>query len=255
MAQERPLILISNDDGIEARGIHALAQVAAHYGDVVVVAPNKGYSGQSHSITVGSDLQVTNYDMGIDNVKCYKVSGSPVDCIKLGYHALVDRKPTIVLSGINHGSNTSSSVHYSGTMGAVREGALLGIRGMGFSLADDDKEANLDNAMNVANRLISWLLQCNTPVSTFFSVNMPTCTPQGIKTVRMAAGHWREDYHMAEDPWNGKHYWLIGTFINDEPSSTETDEYWLNKGYVTVCPIKLDVTSDEVYEQLKNEVF
>ena len=252
----RPLILISNDDGIQSAGIRVLAQIASGYGDVVVVAPNKGYSGQSHSITVGTSLCVTNYDMGISGVKSYMVSGSPVDCIKLGYHALVDRTPTLVLSGINHGNNISSSVHYSGTMGAVREGALLGVKGMGFSFDDNDASADLSHAIPIVDKLIAWLLSSNMPTDIFFSVNIPAnIQPKGIRAVKMAMGHWREDYHMAEDPWNGKHYWLIGTYINDNPSDTETDEYWLRQGYATVCPIKLDVTATEAYNILQKEIF
>lgn len=256
MTTDKPLILISNDDGIQVRGIQALAKVAAKYGDVVVVAPDKGYSGQSHSITVGNSLKVTDYNIGIDGVKAYMVSGSPVDCIKLGYHALVSRKPAIVLSGINHGSNTSSSVHYSGTMGAVREGALLGIKGMGFSLANNDETADLTTSMQIADKLIAWLLAEKISADTYFSVNIPSVEKvQGIKIVRMSDGHWREDYHMAEDPWNGKHYWLVGTFINDEPNATDTDEYWLMKNYVTLCPLKLNVTATDVYERIKNIEF
>ncbi len=256
MTDSKPLILISNDDGIQSRGIRALAQIASEYGDVIVVAPDKGYSGQSHSITVGAQLRVRNYDMKLSGVKSYMVSGSPVDCIKLGYHALVGRKPTLVLSGINHGNNISSSVHYSGTMGAVREGALLGVKGMGFSFDDNDDTADLSHALPIVSKLIDWLLHTDIQSNIFYSVNIPAnCKPQGIRAVRMAEGHWREDYHMAEDPWNGKHYWLVGTFINDNPSDTETDEYWLKQGYATICPVKLDVTATEIYQQLKKETF
>lgn len=239
----RPLILISNDDGINAKGIRALAEVAALYGDVVVAAPNKGYSGQSHSITVGAPLRVHEVDMKIEGVRGLMVYGSPVDCIKLGYHGLVDREPDLILSGINHGTNTSSSVHYSGTLGAVREAALLGVKGVGFSLDDEDDDADFTEAKRVANVVIAWALK-DAQQGIFYSVNIPTKENQvkGIKPVRLAGGYWREDYHCAEDPSGDKYYWLMGTFVDTTANATDTDEYWLGKGYATICACKLDVS-------------
>lgn len=248
MTQSKPLILISNDDGIQAPGIHALASVAARYADVIVVAPDRGYSGQSHSFTVDAPLRVRDYDMKIDGVTAFMVGGSPVDCIKLGVHGLVPRRPQLILSGINHGSNTSSSVHYSGTLGACREAALLGIMGIGFSIDDEDVDADMTDACNVASKIIEWALSAPQKTGVFYGVNIPSgCKPLGIKPVRLAAGHWHEDYHMSRDPWNSRYYWLVGTFVDDAPGATDTDVYWLRKGYATICPCRLDVTD---YDEL-----
>jgi len=250
MATERPLILISNDDGIEAKGIKELAKVASKYGEVVVAAPNKGYSGQSHSITVGTPLRVRKHDMGIEGVTGLMVWGSPVDCIKLGYHGLVSRKPSLVLSGINHGTNTSSSVHYSGTLAAAREGALLNVKGIGFSIDDENKDADFSHAIKVVDKVIEWALKESTPSNIFYSINIPSGSEiKGIKPVRLASGYWREDYHSAEDPDGDRYYWLIGTFVDTTKEANNTDEYWLKQGYATICPCKLDVTD---YDELKN---
>ncbi|MCQ2230108.1 MAG: 5'/3'-nucleotidase SurE [Bacteroidales bacterium] len=251
MTAERPLILISNDDGIEAKGIKVLAEVAAKYGDVVVAAPNKGYSGQSHSFTVGAPLRVRKYDMGIPGVDGLMVWGSPVDCIKLGYHGLVSRKPDLILSGINHGTNTSSSVHYSGTLAAAREAALLGVKGIGFSIDDESKDADFTHALPIVERVISWALGDNGPSNVFYSVNIPYGNNiRGIKTVRIANGYWREDYHSAEDPDGDKYYWLMGSFIDTTKDAQDTDVYWLQQGYATLCPCMLDATNYTEMERL-----
>lgn len=251
----RPMIMISNDDGIRAKGIKALAEVASKYGDVVVVAPDGSYSGQSHSMTVGAALRLSDYDMGIDGVEGMMVGGSPVDCIKLGYH-LVDRKPDLILSGINHGSNTSSSVHYSGTLGAVREAALLGVKGVGFSVSDYSEDADFSEAKRVADIVIAWALTDACKKGVFYGVNVPVVDKvKGIKPVRLAGGFWREDYHCAEDPWGEKYYWLVGTFVDTTKGATDTDEYWLSQGYATICPCKIDVTDYSELEQMTETSF
>lgn len=253
MDQQRPLIMISNDDGIQARGIAALARVASRVADVVVVAPDRGYSGQSHSITVCKPLAVLQYNIGIQGVKALMVSGSPVDCVKLGVHALVDRTPSLILSGINHGSNTSSSVHYSGTMAVVREAALLGIPSVGFSLCDEDEDADFTQAMIVADEIIQWILNSPTTNGIFYGVNVPTGMVKGIKPVRLAGGYWHEEATVASDPWGKKYYWLNGDFIDTTPDATDTDQYWLMQGYATICPCKIEVTSFETLQLLKTK--
>lgn len=254
MFQERPLIMISNDDGIHSRGIRLLAEVASRHGDVLVVAPNREYSGQSHSITVGDALTVVEHDLHIPGVKGYAVSGSPVDCIKLGFHALTaGRRPSLVLSGINHGSNLSSSVHYSGTLGAAREGALLGVPSFGFSVNDYAPDADMSHAASVADRVISWALSSQLPSDIFFGVNVPKGPVKGLRPARIANGHWREDYHSAVDPWGSTYYWLIGTFIDDD-DDPQRDTLLVEQGYATISAIRVDVNAHFNFDSLCNNI-
>lgn len=244
MYPDRPLIMISNDDGIHSSGIRALAQVASKYGDVIVAAPDHEYSGQSHSITVGEALKVDAFDLGLPDVKGYAISGSPVDCIKLASHALTEgRTPSLVLSGINHGSNLSSSVHYSGTLGAAREGALLGIKAAGFSVDDYSPVADMSQAIAIADKVIPWLLQTDLPSGVFYGVNVPKGPVKGLRHARIANGHWREDYHSAVDPWGTRYYWLVGSFIDDD-NAPDRDTLLVSQGYATISAIRVDVNAD-----------
>lgn len=245
--------MITNDDGIDARGIHVLTKIASEYADVVVCAPNKGYSGQSHSITVMAPLTVA--ERTIDGAhKAYAVGGSPVDCIKLGYHALVDRKPVLVLSGINHGSNASASVHYSGTLGGAREAAMLGVRGLGFSLCDYSKDADFGAVEPIIKRVIEAALKMTDDEGTYYNVNIPCGEVKGLKVCRVANGMWREDPTEFTDPYGQKYYWLEGTFCNVDNGPQDTDDYWLSQGYATISPCQLEVTNFDRMAQLEKEL-
>ncbi len=236
-----PLIMITNDDGISAEGIKLLAHIAKRFGDVVVVAPDGANSGKSHSITVCQPLKVSETNH-IQGVQCFAVSGTPVDCVKIGVHTLLPRKPDLILSGINHGGNYSSSVHYSGTLGATREAAMLNILGIGFSYCDYGRNINLGESERIIEHVIETSLESSLSRSTFYSVNIPIGIVKGLKECRIAAGHWNEASVSFEDPYAQKYYWLEGTYINDEDSATDTDMYWLSKGYATISPITLDTT-------------
>lgn len=248
----RPLILITNDDGIQAKGIRTLVDVASKYGEVVVVAPNKSYSAKSHAMTICAPLESVPYN-SFSNATAYMVAGTPVDCVKLALNLLVQRRPDLILSGINHGTNASSSVHYSGTIGAAREAALLGIKGIGFSLDDFDDDADFSVAARVADNLIGYFLKSNLPTNDFYNVDVPVGEIKGLKVCRAANSHWREDADHFLDPWGKDYYWLKGNFINDEPDATDTDLYWLQQGYATLTPCKLDFNDYELIEKMKQE--
>lgn len=245
-----PLIMITNDDGIQAKGIQTLVNVSRRYGEIVVVAPNSSYSAMSHAMTINKPL-VTKVDNRFGtNIKAYSVAGTPVDCIKLGYHGLVPRRPNIILSGINHGCNSSSSVHYSGTIGAAREAALLGIRGVAISLDDYDDDADFTNAEGVVGRTVERILNSDFVPNVFYNINIPKGEVVGLKVCRAAIGHWLEQPIKASDPFGSDYYWLDGHYINDEPNATDTDVYWLNKKYATITPCKIDVCDYDLISQL-----
>ncbi len=241
--------MVTNDDGIEARGIRELVRAASVHGDVIVVAPNKGYSGQSHSITVMAPLTADRRSDVEGAAEAYAVGGSPVDCIKLGVYALASRRPDLVLSGINHGSNASASVHYSGTLGAAREAAMLGIKSIGFSLCDYEANADFTQTKALAERLIGRILQAEGDAGIYYNVNVPKgAEVKGLKVCRVALGKWYEKPTKFTDPFGRDYYWLDGTYANID-SNGDTDDACLAQGYATISACKLDVTD---YDRLRS---
>lgn len=250
--KKRPLILITNDDGIKAGGLVALVEVAKKIGDVVVVVPNESYSAMSHAITVKHPLYVKEIKQK-KGVALYKVTGTPVDCIKLSINKLLDRLPDIVVSGINHGSNSSVSIHYSGTMGAAREGAINGIPSVGFSLLSHSYDADFTHTKPFVKKILKHILANGLPEGTYLNVNVPNISKiKGLKVCRQAKGKWVEELIEREDPRNRKYYWLTGYFKNFEPDATDTDEWALDHGFVSVVPGSIDTTDYQHYDQLKN---
>lgn len=248
-----PLILVTNDDGIKAGGLEALVKMLMTIGDVVVVAPNESYSGMSHAITVKSPLyaKLVKDKQGL---KLYKVNGTPVDCVKLAINVLLDRKPDIVVSGINHGTNSSISLHYSGTVGAAREGALNEVPAIGLSLLNYKYDADFSEAVKVADSLVNMVLKDKLPKGTFLNVNIPDVKKlKGAKVVRQSKGKWVEEFVEREDPRGRKYYWLTGRFENLEPEAKDTDEYYLSKGYASIVPCHLDATNFNLIAYLKDE--
>lgn len=251
----RPLVLITNDDGIKAGGLKALVEMAMKYADVVVVAPNQSYSGMSHSITIKIPLYAKMIREK-EGFKLYKINGTPVDCIKLSVNTLLSRRPDFVLSGINHGSNASASIHYSGTMGAAREAALLGIPAIGFSLLDHSYEADFTAAAYFAEQIFLKALRMGMEPGSYWNVNIPTGNKlNGIKVCRQANGRWMEQFIEREDPRRRKYYWLTGYYQNLEPEATDTDEYWLANDYVAVVPCTLDATNHGELKSMDENMF
>jgi len=250
--KERPLILITNDDGIKAGGLVALVEVAKKIGDVVVVVPNESYSAMSHAITVKHPLYVKEIKHK-KGVALYKVNGTPVDCIKLAINKLLDKAPDIVVSGVNHGSNSSVSIHYSGTMGAAREGAINGIPSVGFSLLSHSYDADFSHTKPFIKKILKHVLANGLPEGTYLNVNVPNIRKlKGVKVCRQARGKWVEELIEREDPRKRKYYWLTGYFKNFEPEAVDTDEYALENGFVSVVPCTIDTTDYKHYDNLKN---
>lgn len=239
----RPLILITNDDSIEAPGIRRLAECVRAMGDVYMVAPQHPRSGQSAAITVGSPLRINELASDIDGVRIFTVNGTPVDCIKLGIHAIVPRKPDVIFSGINHGSNSGVNVTYSGTMGAVFEGCLQGIPSVGFSLLHHSMKADFSMCTAFVAAIAAKVIEKGLPEGVCLNVNIPSrVMPEGIRVCRATRGRWSDEYRRYLDPAGVPFYWLTGNFINEEPDATDTDEYWLKRRYISVVPVRSDWT-------------
>ncbi len=242
---EKPLILVTNDDSISAPGIKALCEVAKTFGDVVVVAPDKPQSGMGHAITINQMIRVnrTNYHSGTEE---YAISGTPVDCVKMAVNYLMPKKPDLIVSGVNHGSNASVNVIYSGTMSAAVEGAMEGIPSIGFSLLDYSVEADFEPSQHYLKLIIEKVLKMGLPEGTCLNVNIPKLPldlMRGIKVCRQANGNWVETFEERQDPYGKPYYWLAGEFTNFEPDAEDTDLFALENGYVSVVPIQFDLTA------------
>lgn len=244
--------MVTNDDGVSARGIEALARTASQFGDVIVVAPDSPQSAKSSALTVNAPLYITPHHP-CGQAKVYSVNGTPVDCVKLGMYALFSsRRPDLILSGINHGSNAAVNNIYSGTMGAVMEGCILGIPSVGFSLLDHNPEACLDPVLPMVSEVVGRVLSSGLPQGVCLNVNFPAgCLPEGLKVVRAAAGRWTEEYATMSTPSGKPFYWLTGRFQNDEPDNPDTDEYWLSRRCATVVPVRPDQTAADAIDEIK----
>ncbi|MDC1105936.1 5'/3'-nucleotidase SurE [Prolixibacteraceae bacterium] len=248
---ERPLILITNDDGVDAKGIQCLTSFVQDLADVVVVAPNGPRSGQSSAITVDRPLRL-RVEKEVEGLTIYSCSGTPVDCVKLALNKVMDRYPDLVLSGINHGLNTSVSVIYSGTMGGAMEGAIHGIPSIGFSLDNYHKDADFDAMRSVVRTMVANVLSQGLPAGVCLNVNAPKGEVKGIEVCRQARGKWSEEFEKRVDPHNREYYWLSGYFDNAEVHAQDTDEHLIKRGYASVVPTSVDTTDYTMLKELKN---
>lgn len=234
----RKLILITNDDSVDAPGIHRLAEIVRSLGDVYVVAPSHPHSGQSAAITVSAPLHISERPSQLEGVRFFAVDGTPVDCVKLAMHAILPRRPDALFAGINHGSNASVNIVYSGTMGAVTEGCLQGIPSVGFSLTHHSLKADFSLSVAFVASIASSIVEDGLPEGVCLNVNIPArVMPQGIKVCRAARARWTDNYRRYLDPSGVPFFWLEGRFVNAEPNADDTDEYWLARRYVTVVPV------------------
>lgn len=237
---KKPLILVGNDDGVDARGLDRLIEVAAAYGDVIAVAPDLPQSGRSSAISVDTPLRIRAHADRY-GARVFSVNGTPVDCVKLALHTICPRRPSLVLAGINHGSNSGAAVTYSGTMGAVIEGCLNGIPAVGFSLTHHSLKADFELGLPQVRHITACVAAHGLPDGLCLNVNIPAlCTPRGIRVCRAARGHWSEEYRRYADPQGVPFYLLTGRFVNAEPHATDTDEYWLSHQYISVVPTTPD---------------
>lgn len=252
--KDRPLILVTNDDGIEAKGINSLIQVAREFGDVVAISTETPMSGMSHAITIKVPLRVTLVEEQ-QGFKKYLTNGTPVDCVKLAFHSLMDRRPDLVLSGINHGSNSSSSILYSGTMGAAMEAAINHIPSIGFSLLSYKPDADFATSQQVAREVISRVLDEGLPEGICLNVNVPDVTKEDLKGVKIccqANGFWKEEFEKRKDPTGKDYYWLTGFFYNREPDNggEGSDEWALAHHYASVVPVNTDLTAHGLLKKM-----
>ena len=253
----RPLILITNDDGIFAKGIHELVKALHPYGEIVVVAPDKPQSGRGHAVTLDAPLwyMVSKFD---DADRAYKCTGTPSDCIKIALYRIMDRKPDLILSGINHGSNSSVNILYSGTMGAAMEGAIHGIPSIGFSLLSFNSDADFAAAAKYAAIITAKTLEkLGSLPFTCLNVNIPNLSDaeiKGIKVVRQGRGEWIEDFVRNYHPSNKRpYYWLTGEYHDLEPESTDTDSWMLDNGYIAIQPVTVDCTDHAALKAMNDE--
>lgn len=239
-----PLILISNDDGITAPGIAALIESMKTLGRVIVVAPDSPQSGMGHAITMNHPLRLEKVHI-FEDVEAYQCSGTPADCVKLAVDKVLHRRPDLLVSGINHGSNSSINVIYSGTISAAVEGAIEGINAIGFSLNDYKFDADFSAAAHYARVIASQVLENGLPLGTLLNVNIPQLglpDIKGLKICRQAKAKWVEEFDERTDPHMRKYYWLTGKFVNTDHGE-DTDEWALANGYVSVVPTQFDLTA------------
>lgn len=255
LKKDLPVILITNDDSITAPGIRALTEAALPFGKVVVVAPDKPQSGMGHAITIGHHLRLEKVSF-MDGVEAYTCSGTPVDCVKLAVDKVLHRKPTICLSGINHGANHSINVIYSGTMSAALEASIESIPSIGFSLLDLSAEADFTAAKHFANIIIAKLLaDKNVDKHLCLNVNipkLPVALIKGIKICKQSYAKYEEKFVERTDPHGKKYYWLTGEFVNFDKSK-DTDVWALKNNYVSVVPVQFDLTHHILKEKLSKK--
>lgn len=250
--KSQPVILITNDDGITAPGIHNLVEAVKDLGKIIVVAPDKPQSGMGHAITIGQPLRLHSVPM-FDGVEAWQCSGTPVDCVKLAVDKILRRKPDLCLSGINHGANHSINVIYSGTMSAAVEAAIESIPSVGFSLLDYSIEADFTAARKYARIIVDEMLKRGTDKHTVLNVNFPPVAPElikGIRVCRQAYAKYEEDFVERDDPNGRKYYWLTGKFVNFD-RGRDTDVWALKNNYVSVVPVQFDLTNYALKEKLE----
>jgi 5'-nucleotidase len=245
MKNKKPLILVTNDDGITAPGIAALVEVMKMLGDVVVVAPDKPQSGMGHAITINSTLRINKVKVyGVKDE--YSCSGTPVDCVKIAVNKILHRKPDLCVSGINHGSNMSINVIYSGTMSAAVEGAIESIPSIGFSLCDYSIDADFTASKKIVKAIAQNVLKNGLPKGVCLNVNIPKLKYdqiKGIKICRQARANWIEELDERHDPAGKQYFWLTGKFDNYDAGKKDTDVWALDNGYVSVVPTQFDLTA------------
>lgn len=257
MKKHKPLILVTNDDGISAPGIRALVEVMQTLGDVVVVAPDKPQSGMGHAITINSTLRIEKVNIYGAKME-YSCSGTPVDCVKIAVNKILHKKPDLCVSGINHGSNMSINVIYSGTMSAAVEGAIEGIPSIGFSLCDYSIDADFTTSKKIVKSIAQGVLKNKMPKDVCLNVNIPKLKYdqiKGIKVCRQARANWIEELDERMDPSGKPYFWLTGKFENFDKGKKDTDVWALDNNYVSVVPTQFDMTAHNTIKQISKWKF
>jgi 5'-nucleotidase len=248
----KPLILVTNDDGIVAPGIRALIAVMKEIGDVVVVAPDSPQSAMGHAITINNTLKLERVHLDNEIGQEYSCSGTPVDCVKIAVNEVLKRKPDLCVSGINHGSNSSINVIYSGTMSAAVEAGIEDIPAIGFSLLDYSWDADFEPIKKHIKQITLEVLDKGLPEGVVLNVNFPKLAQEaikGIKICRQAKAMWQEEFDKRTNPQGKEYYWLTGKFVNQD-KGTDTDEWALANGYISIVPVQFDLTAHHAIQSL-----
>ena len=249
---KRPLILVTNDDGINARGIRTLISVIKDIGDVIVVAPDSPQSGMGHAITINSTLHSSRITPKNSEIIEYSCSGTPADCVKLAINELMPRKPDLCVSGINHGSNSSINVIYSGTMSAAIEAGIEGVPAIGFSLLDYSWNADFSHSKDFIRKITLNALNNGIPKGVVLNVNIPAVKKsdiKGVKICRQAKAYWVEEFDKRKNPLGQEYYWLTGKFVNKDQGE-DTDEWALKNNYISIVPVEFDLTAHHAIQGL-----
>ncbi len=244
------VILITNDDGIDAPGIGFLTSFLQDFGKIFVVAPETGMSGMGHAVTIKNPLRIKS--LGSEaNIERYSINGTPADCVKLALDQIIKQKPDMIVSGINHGSNHSINILYSGTLAAAIEGAMQNIPSAGFSMCNHNPNIDLEFMRPYVKNICMRLMQNGPAENTCLNINFPnTDKPSGIKVCRQSIGYWDEAFDARLDVHNQPYYWLKGNFVvNDIPE--DSDEYALKNGFISIVPISLDLTAHKALERTR----
>jgi 5'-nucleotidase len=249
---KRPLILVTNDDGINAPGIRTLISVIKDIGDVIVVAPDSPQSGMGHAITINSTLHSSRITPKNSEIIEYSCSGTPADCVKLAINELMPRKPDLCVSGINHGSNSSINVIYSGTMSAAIEAGIEGVPAIGFSLLDYSWNADFSQSKDFIRKITLNALNNGIPKGVVLNVNIPAVKKsdiKGVKICRQAKAYWVEEFDKRKNPLGQEYYWLTGKFVNKDQGE-DTDEWALKNNYISIVPVEFDLTAHHAIQGL-----
>ncbi len=249
------LIFVTNDDGYTSKGFQAALNVASKFGRVIAIAPDKMQSGKSQAITIYDPLYLHKISQ-TDNITIYSFSGTPVDCVKVAFdHLLKDQKVDLVISGVNHGSNSAVNVLYSGTMGAAIEASFYDVPAVGLSVTDHHHDADFTAAEHYGEMVVRGILDSSHPLPICLNVNIPSIELdkiEGLRVCRQTRGYWREEFFQRKDPHGREYYWLTGEFKNAEPEAEDTDEWALSNGFVAVVPVQIDLTAYKQLDSLRS---
>lgn len=249
----KPLILVTNDDGIVAPGIRVLVEIASEFGDVVVVAPDSPQSGQGHAITIHDPLRLKKVNI-FPGIEAWECSGTPVDCVKLAKHVVLkDRPIALCVSGINHGSNASINILYSGTLSAAMEASVENIKSIGFSLDDFSFDADFKPGIPWIRKIMRYAMDHPFESGRLLNVNIPKLSAgeiRGLRLCRQADARWVENFLEGRDPNGQPYYWLTGEFINEDQGE-DTDIWALRNGYISIVPAMHDLTNYKALDSLK----
>ena len=252
MENKRPLLLISNDDGYDAKGIRELVEMLSDFGDIIVCAPESARSGYSCAFSATEPLRLCLREQR-EGLEIWSCNGTPVDCVKMALAEIVPRKPDMVIGGINHGDNASVNVHYSGTMGVTLEGCMKYISSVAFSLCDHRADADFSPLRLLVRQITERILKEPLPQGVCLNVNFPLVDHyQGVRVCRMAKGTWGGEVEKRHHPRGYDYWWMVGYYTNDEPDAEDTDNWALSHGYVAITPTQIDVTAYEAINLVKS---